>query len=174
MSVWCLDLLVGCLDLSFGCLDLSFGCLDLSFGCLDLSFGCMDLSFACLDLSFGCLDLSSWCLDLSFGCLDASFIFFHDFLAGGETTLAADLITASKTFGEAVLAAGLIATQYSKWRLPAPNLHFLIFFRVWGTVIGLKLTRLACCAGLRRESVIFPDIQNVEALSFSFSGHPER
>ena len=38
------------------------------------------------------------------------------------------------------------------------------------TAIGSQLTRLACCVGLRQESVDFPDLQKVEPLIFVISG----
>ena len=38
------------------------------------------------------------------------------------------------------------------------------FIGAWEAVIGLKLSGREGCVGLRRESVGFPDLQNVETL----------
>ena len=43
-------------------------------------------------------------------------------------------------------------------------MFFFESFRVWGTIIGFKLKRIAGCPGLRRESIDYLDIQQVETL----------
>ena len=43
-------------------------------------------------------------------------------------------------------------------------LFFQILVQVWGAFDGISLTAITGCVGLRRKSVNFPDMQEVEPL----------